>query len=82
MALRPPSMTTPRSVTASHHGIFAVPNNKLGSTMLTAKFKIKITCDLRGLKNNPFLANHQKVAAKFTLSTKIISSKSFLFLDK
>jgi hypothetical protein len=45
---------------------------------LHAQFVIRIACDLRGLNNNPFSADHREIAAKSSLSAEIISSKSFL----
>jgi hypothetical protein len=64
-------MTTFRSVTASHHGISYVLKKKLGSTMPTAEFTIKIACDLRELSNNPYSTDHREIAAE--LSAEIIS---------
>jgi hypothetical protein len=65
-------MTIPKSVTASHYEISSVPKNKLSSTMPTAEFEIRIACDLRGLRNIPFSADHREIAAKTSFSAEIL----------
>jgi hypothetical protein len=69
---------------ASFHetGIASILKNKLGSIMPTAEFEIRIACDMRGLSNNPFSADHREIATKSSLSAEIISFKSFLSPDK
>jgi hypothetical protein len=65
-------LITGNKIAVKYHAISYIPKNKLGSTIPTAEFKIRITFDLlQRLSNNPFFFNHRENAPKSSLTTKL-----------